>query len=118
MRRGRRAQAGWGFGPGGGGGKRGGQAGAVGAEDGAGDMRLPQGRGLGVGSCSGWLLVCVTAYLIPQLLPALGLANVARILTDTVVPSAPLSHPSPVLLSQAKSLGMLSEQQHLSGPLA
>lgn len=60
-----------------------------------------------MGSCSVWLLVCVTTYLIPQLLPALGLANVARILTDTVVPSAPLSHPSPVLLSQAKSLGML-----------
>lgn len=53
-----------------------GQAGGAGAEDGAGDGRLPQGRGLGVGgetmvSCSGWLFVCVTTCLILQLLPAL-----------------------------------------------
>lgn len=53
-----------------------GQAGGVRAEDGAGDKRLLQGTGLGVGretmvSCLGWLFVCVTACLILQLLPAL-----------------------------------------------
>lgn len=80
------------------------------AEDGAGDKRLPQGTGLGVGretmvSCLGWLFVCVTACLILQLLPALvvGAGQHPPIFADTVVLSAPLSHPSPALLSQVKA---------------
>lgn len=53
-----------------------GQAGGVGAEDGAGNNRLPQGKGLGMGSktmvsCLGWLFMHVTACLILQLLPGL-----------------------------------------------
>lgn len=83
-----------------------GQAGAVRA----GDKVIPWGgvkpqRGLGMGSktmvsCLGWLFVCVTIYLIPQLYSAL-VGGLPQILADTIVLSAPF--PILVLLSQVKA---------------